>query len=151
MTLTRTIPAVALPLPEPPRPPGSPQPEAFTAMNNPEYRITRIALAATDAATAAAFYENVFDCALKPFDMPGDKIYAGMLLGYQFVIAPNSIANVTAERSRIQFNIATSDLDATLERVTSAGGTVREVEPSGNERVATVLDPDDNTIIFVGA
>ncbi|KAA2254841.1 VOC family protein [Solihabitans fulvus] len=98
-------------------------------------------LAATDIATTAAFYTNLFGWSFKSFS-PEPNSYGVFLLDGKTVaaIGPHTEESTTPSWT-IYFH--TADADATAKAVSAAGGTVRfepmDVSPSG--RMAGFTDP----------
>lgn len=119
-------------------------------MENHAFQLMQIDIAATNIDAMVGFYEAVYQIKLNVFDLgQGMKLYSGEVAGMKIILAPNEIAGVVAQQSRYQFEIIAPDFDALLERAVAGGGAVREVEGgNGAPRVATVLDPDNNTTIF---
>jgi predicted enzyme related to lactoylglutathione lyase len=121
-------------------------------MTQADLQMTQITLATTRTEAMARFYGLVFGTDFQPFDVAGTALYRGSLHDATFVLCPNSLAEVQAERSRHQFTYTVSDLAATIERAVAAGGTVDE-EANGHDIATsvTVRDPDDNSIVFLQA
>jgi predicted enzyme related to lactoylglutathione lyase len=111
---------------------------------------TQITLAATNIDAMVRFYTAVLGIELRPVDAYGTTLYRGALHGVSFVLCPNSLAGVQAEKSRHQFTYAVADLAATVAGAVAAGGAVDEAA-QGNADSATLLDPDGNSIVFVQA
>lgn len=105
--------------------------------------LVELSLAATDVPAMVRFYDTLFDAGLQPYQASGATFHRGELHGVRFVLAPNDLAGVDARQNRHQFVYAVTDLNAFLARVTEAGGTVRD----STGTVATVLDPDGNTLV----
>ncbi|HVZ38727.1 MAG TPA: VOC family protein [Candidatus Kapabacteria bacterium] len=114
------------------------------------FQLMQIDIAATNTEAMVRFYEAVYGTTFNSFDIgPDMKIYSGTVAGMKIVMAPNEIAGVVAEQSRYQFELAVDGFDGVLDRVKSAGGSIREIEGgNGAPRVATVLDPDNNTTVL---
>ena len=109
--------------------------------------LVELSLAATDVQAMVRFYDTLFDAGLQPSEAFGTTFHRGALHGVAFVLAPNDLAGVEARQNRHQFVYAVTDLSAFLARVTEAGGTVRD----STGTVATVLDPDGNTLVVKDA
>jgi len=115
-------------------------------MRDPELRLVEVSLAADDVDAMVRFYDELFGAGLEPYEAFGTTFYRGTLDSVRFVLAPNALAGVDAAQNRHQFVYATSDLDALLARAERAGGVVRDRAAN----VATVLDPDGNTVVLQG-
>lgn len=107
-------------------------------------RLAELSLAANDVPAMVRFYDAVLGTALEPYAAYGTTFYRGSLHGTRFVIAPNELAGVDAAQNRHQFVYVAEDLESLLARALAAGGTVRD----STDGVATVLDPDGNTLVF---
>jgi|GEM_PF-669066 len=128
----------------------STQPQELPEMAAQEFRVASIALAVENLEPTVRFYEKVFNAVFEPLEGTDRKIYAGKLLGFDFLLASNELAGVNAEQSRHQFDIVVNDLDSVLQRVTEAGGTIREQQTDRGVRTVTIVDPDGNTMLFIG-
>ncbi|MBS1912805.1 MAG: hypothetical protein JST22_12525 [Bacteroidetes bacterium] len=114
------------------------------------FQLMQIDIAATNIEAMVRFYEAVFGTTFNSFDIGSDmKIYSGAVAGMKIVMAPNEIAGVVAEQSRYQFELVVDEFDSVMDRVKSSGGSIREIEGgNGSPRIATVLDPDNNTTVL---
>jgi predicted enzyme related to lactoylglutathione lyase len=113
-------------------------------MNTPTITFAELTLTAVDVPAMVRFYDALFGAGLQPVAAFGTTLYRGMLHGVPLLICPNSIADVDAAQNRHQFTYETPDLDAVIEAALAAGGVIRERDGV----VATVLDPDGNTVVF---
>lgn len=114
------------------------------------FKLSRVALAATNIEAVVNFYQNVFQTTFNAIEMGGMKLYTGPMLGMEIIIAPNEIAGVDAHQSRHQFEVFTTDMNGVIERTLASGGSIRDETPSPEStRVITVVDPDDNTTVFL--
>lgn len=112
-------------------------------MSGAGVKLVEISLAATDVPAMVRFYDALFDTGLQAYEAFGTTFYRGELHGVRFVLAPNDLAGVEAKQNRHQFVYEVADLVAFLARAEDAGGTVRDA----TDTVATVLDPDGNTVV----
>lgn len=121
-------------------------------MTQADLQVAQITLATMKTEAMVRFYGLVFGTDFQPVDVAGTTLYRGSLHAATFVLCPNSLADVRAERSRHQFTYVVRDLAATIERAVAAGGTVDE-QANGHDITAsvTVRDPDDNSIVFLQA
>ena len=114
--------------------------------------IELMTLAATNIDDMVKFYNAVFDANLEGEDTPmGMKIYNGVLAGIPLQVCPNSLAQVDAKQNRQQFQFTVDDIEASVQAALANGGT--ELEPirtAGDFKIASVLDPDGNSIVFKG-
>lgn len=117
-------------------------------MSTPEFRIAQIDMAIENLEPTVRFYEKVFNVKFDSFEAMDHTMYSGQLLGFNFILTPNVLAGVEAKQSRIQFEIVVKDMDELLKRVTEGGGKVREEQKQNGMRSVTVVDPDNNTIVF---
>jgi predicted enzyme related to lactoylglutathione lyase len=117
--------------------------------STPEFQISRIAMAVENVEGMVKFYENVFNTHFDSLDAGGVKLYYGNLLGFSTLLAPNSLAGVEAKQSRHQFELFVKNLEEVKKRVMESGGSVREEEVQNGSTVATIVDPDGNTIILI--
>jgi predicted enzyme related to lactoylglutathione lyase len=108
-------------------------------------RIDRLTIAATDMVAMVRFYDSTFDTGFERIE--GTDFHLGQLAGLQILLCPNEIAQVEAEKNRIQLRLVVDDVDGLVRRAGDAGGT-----PFG-ERVESdgvvgwgVADPDGNSI-----
>jgi predicted enzyme related to lactoylglutathione lyase len=117
-----------------------------------DLQVTQITLATTETEAMVRFYAAVFAAPFHPIDIDGTTLYRAALDTGTFVLCPNSLANVRAERSRHQFTYTVANLAATIERAAAGGGRV-DYEANGHDMATsvTVRDPDDNSIHFLQA
>jgi predicted enzyme related to lactoylglutathione lyase len=110
----------------------------------PTPQLSDMTIAAEDVEAMVRFYDAVFGAALEPFEAAGTTLYRGRLDERPVIICPNSLASVDAAQNRHQFTYTVLDLEGLLATAEGAGGVVRERSVD----IATVLDPDGNTIVF---
>jgi predicted enzyme related to lactoylglutathione lyase len=117
-----------------------------------EFTLHRITIAAIHTDAMVMFYNTAFDAGLEPFEMASFTLYRGQLAGVELILVPNTLAGVTAEQNRLQFDIGVTDIDACLEAVTANGGTLLSqsgVIGEGGHRTVSITDPDGNTIVLI--
>ncbi len=116
----------------------------------PGFRIAKLAMAITNVDAMVTFYRNVFGIDFRAVDIGnGVKLYTGKFAGMDILFAPNTIANVKAEQSRTQFDIIVPDIKAAKEKAQASGGSVREEKEEAGRIMATLVDPDGNTIVVI--
>ncbi|HEY1014405.1 MAG TPA: VOC family protein [Herpetosiphonaceae bacterium] len=121
-------------------------------MTDDTFQVTQITLATTHTEAMVRFYATTFATAFTPLEVAGTTLYRGRMHGLTFILCPNTLAGVQAERSRHQLTYATPDLAATLARAVDGGGTI-DAAANGHQpgTSVTVRDPDDNSILFLQA
>lgn len=113
------------------------------------YRIDQITLASENPEVMVAFYQSVFGVRFRKLPATGTYIYSAQLFGAEFVITPGA-AEMPRTASRYQFNIIVPDLESAVQRVVNTGGTLVKAPVRGqSERIATVTDPDGNSMVLV--
>jgi len=110
--------------------------------------LTRITLAVDDVEVMVRFYNEVFDCGLVPIN--GSPLAKGTLGGVEFVICPNSLAQVIANQNRHQLRIGVDDPEALALRAERAGGSVvnRSRETA---KIVGIAGPEGNTYELINA
>jgi len=113
-------------------------------------KLEQITLAAEHVEAVTNFYDAVFGTALTADDTPmGVKIYVGTLAGIAFLVCPNTIAGVDARQNRQQFQFQVDDIDAVYALALAHGGrALQAVEAIDGVKVASVYDPDGNSIVL---
>jgi predicted enzyme related to lactoylglutathione lyase len=113
-------------------------------------RISNITIAATRIDTMAAFYNAVLETNFQPIELfPGTTAYHGILAGIPVLLCPNSVAQVDAKQNRQQFDFLVDDVQATLDTALAHGGTtLQPVQEHNNTIIASVYDPDGNSMVF---
>jgi predicted enzyme related to lactoylglutathione lyase len=114
-------------------------------------RLIGLTIAASELERMVEFYNAVFDARLQPTVHIGDQqFYGGKLNDLEFVLCPNSIAGVVAEQNRQQFRFAVDDLEAVMHRgLANHGREINPIDEYKGAKVASMADPDGNTIEFV--
>ncbi len=97
------------------------------------------------------FYNAVFSTNLKPTVNIGDnQFYGGTLAGIDLTFCPNEIAGVVAEQNRQQFRFRVDDIQAVITNGLANHGTeINPIDEYKGAKVASLADPDGNTIEFV--
>jgi predicted enzyme related to lactoylglutathione lyase len=119
-------------------------------MTNEDFQVARITLAVTNTEQMVAFYRQVYSCIFKEVNAFGTVLYSGKIGDMELLLCPNSIAGVKADQNRHQLEFVVSDLDSLTRDAKAAGGTLQgEIVENAGQRIATVVDPDGNTTIFI--
>ncbi len=110
-----------------------------------------LTVAAINMKKMVKFYNAVFNAGLKPTVHIGDEqFYAGMLCGMNLTFCPNAIAGVVAEQNRQQFRFQAPDIEAVMAKgLANHGSEINPIEEYKGAKVASLADPDGNTIEFV--
>ena len=97
------------------------------------------------------FYNAVFRARLKPTVHIGEEqFYAGQLCGMKLTFCPNTIAGVVAQQNRQQFRFEVADIEAVMANgLANHGSEINPIEEYKGAKVASLADPDGNTIEFV--
>jgi predicted enzyme related to lactoylglutathione lyase len=109
-------------------------------------KLDRFTVAVTDMEAMVAFYNALFDAELKAHD----PFHMGRLGSLELVFCPNYIAEVNAEKNRIQMRFVVADIEAVVAQAEAAGGAAY------GERYETdtfigwgICDPDGNSIELI--
>ena len=110
-----------------------------------------LTVAATNMEEMVKFYNAVFGAGLKPtVHIGAEQFYAGELSGMKLTFCPNSIAGVLAEQNRQQFRFQVADIEAVMAHgLANHGSEINPIEEYKGAKVASLADPDGNTIEFV--
>ena len=108
-------------------------------------QLTKMTLATTRTDEMVKFYDVLFDTQFQPREIQGVTFYNGRLGGIPILICPNEIAGVEAEQSRHQLAIQVADLQALLQKIESAGGSI-ETPVTEPMTMAILREPDGNTL-----
>jgi predicted enzyme related to lactoylglutathione lyase len=115
-----------------------------------DFQLERINFAVINIEGMVQFYQQVFNMKFKKVENLGAFLYEGKLFGLDYLLIPNDILGVRAEQGRYQLDIKVNDIDAVVGRAVNVGGTLKAgVRRRDNMRVATVFDPDGNTLTFI--
>ena len=114
-------------------------------------RLIGLTIAAVNMKEMVRFYNAVFGAGLKETVHIGDQqFYGGALAGLEVALCPNAIAGVIAEQNRQQFRFEVSDIEAVMEKgLANHGSEINPVDEYKGAKVASMADPDGNTIEFV--
>ena len=114
-------------------------------------RLIGLTIAAVNMEKMVRFYNVVFGAGLKETVHIGDQqFFGGKLAGLEVVLCPNAIAGVDAEQNRQQFRFAVSDIEKVMETgLANHGSEINPVDEYKGAKVASMADPDGNTIEFV--
>ena len=114
-------------------------------------RLIGLTIAAVNMKEMVRFYNAVFGAGLKQTVHIGDQqFYGGALAGLDVVLCPNAIAGVVAEQNRQQFRFEVSDIERVMEQgLANHGSEINPVDEYKGAKVASLADPDGNTIEFV--
>ena len=114
-------------------------------------KLDGLTIAVTDMKRMVAFYNAVFSANLEPTVNIGDKqFYGGKIAGVSLTLCPNSIAGVVAKQNRQQFRFVVDDIEAVMVKGKANYGTeINPIDEYKGAKVASLADPDDNTIEFV--
>ena len=114
-------------------------------------QLVGLTVAAVNMMQMVEFYNAVFDAQLKATVHIGDEqFYAGKLCGMKVTFCPNTIAGVIAEQNRQQFRFQVGDIEAVMEKgIANHGSEINPIEEYKGAKVASLADPDGNTIEFV--
>lgn len=97
------------------------------------------------------FYNAVFDARLKPTVHIGEQqFYGGRIGELELTLCPNAIAGVVAEQNRQQFRFAVDDIARVIATgMNHHGCEINPIDEYKGAKVASLADPDGNTIEFV--
>lgn len=106
-----------------------------------------ITIAAVNVAPMVQFYNALFDADLQPFEGFGTVLFGGQLAGFLFLLCPNEILGIEADKNRIQLSFTVSNLDAAIEMTEANGGAqIQPISEQPGRRLCGIVDPDGNTI-----
>lgn len=114
-------------------------------------RLIGLTIAATHMNKMVEFYNAVFGAGLKQtVHIGAEQFYGGKLLDMELILCPNTIAGVVAEQNRQQFRFEVDDIDGVMQRgLKNHGSEINPVDEYKGARVASLADPDGNTLEFV--
>ena len=114
-------------------------------------RMVGLTVAAINMDKMVRFYNAVFNTRLKATVHIGEEqFYAGALCGMKLTFCPNAIAGVIAEQNRQQFRFQVANIKEVMSKgVANHGSEINPVEEYKGAKVASLADPDGNTIEFV--
>lgn len=106
-----------------------------------------ITVAAVNVEAMVDFYNALFDAALEPFEGFGTTLYGGQLTGLPFLLCPNEILGIKADKNRIQLSFTVRDLELFVENVLALGGAqIQPISEQPGRKLCGIADPDGNTI-----
>jgi catechol 2,3-dioxygenase-like lactoylglutathione lyase family enzyme len=121
-----------------------------SAMANSEFNLVHITLATTNMPAMKKFYDTLFGANLQAQAMFGTTLYQGKLGGISLLLCPNEIARAEAKQNRHQLRFAVNDVAETMRLALANGATLlNEVSVHEGAKIASVRDPDGNSIEFV--
>ncbi len=121
-------------------------------MRNSDFDLVHMTLATINMPAMKNFYEAVFNADLQAQALFGTTLYAGKLGDLGFVLCPNEIAGVKAERNRHQLRFSVNDIAAIMRSALANGATrLNEIVEQDGVQLAAVRDPDGNSIEFMQA
>ena len=114
-------------------------------------RLVGLTVAAVYMDEMVQFYNAVFNAGLKAsVHIGAEQFYAGALGNVQLTFCPNAIAGVIAEQNRQQFRFQVDDIEAVMTKgLANHGSEINPIEEYKGAKVASLADPDGNTIEFV--
>lgn len=114
-------------------------------------KLVGLTIAANNMQEMVRFYNAVFDARLKPtVHIGADDFYGGAIAGIDLALCPNRIAGVIAEQNRQQFRFDVSDIEAVMAAgLANHGSEINPIDEYKGAKVASLADPDGNTIEFV--
>ncbi len=114
-------------------------------------QLVGLTVAAINMTEMVEFYNAVFDARLiATVHIGEEQFYAGTLCGMKLTFCPNSIAGVIAEQNRQQLRFQVADIEAVMAKgVANHGNEINPIEEYKGAKVASLADPDGNTIEFV--
>ncbi|NJL57140.1 VOC family protein [bacterium] len=108
-------------------------------------KLDQFTIAVTNMTTMVAFYNDVFEAGLTA--IPNSPFYVGQLTGFDLVFCPNNIAEVQAEKNRIQMRFNVEDVEVVVNRAkANGGGTYGDRHDTEAEIGWGIHDPDGNSI-----
>ncbi|MCY4464588.1 MAG: VOC family protein [Chloroflexi bacterium] len=114
-------------------------------------RLSGLTIATTNMRQMVRFYNAVFDARLKATVHIGDEqFYGGKIGALELTLCPNEIAGVVAQQNRQQLRFEVRDIERAMERgLACHGSEINPIDEYKGAKVASLADPDGNTIEFV--
>jgi predicted enzyme related to lactoylglutathione lyase len=123
-----------------------------SAMTNTDFTLVHVTLAVTNMPAMKKFYDTVFGASLQALPMYETTLYQGKLGGISLLLCPNEIARAKAEQNRHQLRFTVKDIAATMRSALANGAILlNEISDHDGAKIASVRDPDGNSIEFVQA
>ncbi|MGJ3240707.1 MAG: VOC family protein [Anaerolineae bacterium] len=108
-------------------------------------QLDKFTIAVTDMTAMVAFYNAVFDAELK--SIPDSPFFAGKIAGVDLLFCPNEIAQVVAEKNRIQMLFTVGDVEAVVASAAKHGGGDYGDRHETDTLIGWgIYDPDGNSI-----
>jgi predicted enzyme related to lactoylglutathione lyase len=114
-------------------------------------QLAKITIVTTNTPAMIQFYNAVFSAGLQSTAAFGTEVYRGRIAGMDFMLCPNAVVGIQAQKNRQQLRFRVPNLETLAERIVRYGGSLStsiEMESDGSLYVAG-RDPDGNTIEFV--
>ena len=110
-----------------------------------------LTLVAENMTAMLRFYNIVFGVHFQPSEVfAGHQTYLGSVAGIQTLLYPNALLQIEAKRNRHQLHFIVSDIHGIVAEALANGGTVLdELREAQGKLMASVYDPDHNSIVFV--
>ncbi len=123
----------------------------FFANKKGAIRLIGLTIATKEMRQMVQFYNAVFDADLQiTAQISNQPFYSGKLAGIDLMLCPNSIAGIRAEQNRQQFRFIVRDIEAVIQRgLANHGSEINPIDDYAGAKVASLADPDGNTIEFV--
>lgn len=114
-------------------------------------KMTGLTIATVNMKRMVSFYNAVFKAKLKETVHIGkEQFYGGKIGDIELTLCPNTIAGVVADQNRQQFRYEVGDIEAVIDRgLANHGSEINPVDEYKGAKVASLADPDGNTIEFV--
>ena len=114
-------------------------------------KLTGLTIAAIKMKKMVAFYNAVLGARLKPtVHIGAAQFYGGKIGELELTLCPNDIAGVVAQQNRQQLRFQVHDIEAVMDKGrANHGSEINPVDEYKGAKVASLADPDGNTIEFV--
>lgn len=113
-------------------------------------KISKMTLCANNVTAIVGFYNAVLEAHFIPVSDDPAGFHKGQIADIPTLLCPNSIAQVDAKQNRQQFDFVVDDLENTVQAALEHGGTIiQAIEKQGSVDVASVYDPDGNSLVFI--
>jgi len=108
-------------------------------------KLDRFTIAVTNMTAMVGFYNTVFDAGLT--EIPNSPFYAGTVTEFDLLFCPNDIAEVQAEKNRIQMRFTVEDIETVVKLAkANGGGAYGDRHDTEAEIGWGIHDPDGNSI-----
>ena len=114
-------------------------------------RLVGLTIAAVHMDGMVRFYNAVFGAGLKQtVHIGAEQFYGGKIGDMELTLCPNAIAGVVAEQNRQQFRFEVDDIELVMTMgLANHGSEINPIDEYKGAKVASLADPDGNTIEFV--